>query len=114
MKLSCLDAAPLRRQVVAVPPLGIDELRAIDDNLIQLDTLPRVNLSGDDIDPRAQSKHETVVLPVEDEVSACEQDLARGRNGHRRVGRRHNDPMERSGAERYCTGLPSSSDRQGI
>lgn len=77
------DAAVVRGEVVAIAPLAVGELRAVDDDLGQLDAGAGGNGLGDDVDAGVEAEDEPGVVPIGDEVSTGEQDFAGGRDGAR-------------------------------
>lgn len=81
LELGDLDAAVVVGEVVAVAPLGVEELRALDDNLGQVDARAGVDFLGDDVDAGAEAEDEAGVGAVEHEVAAGQHDLAGGRHG---------------------------------
>lgn len=81
LELGDFDAAVVVGEVVAVAPLGVEELRAFDDNLGQVDARAGVDFLGDDVDAGAEAEDEAGVGAVEHEVAAGEHDLAGGRHG---------------------------------
>lgn len=85
MQLSDGDAAVLGGKMVAIAPLAMRELRAIDNNLAQLDTGPSRNDLGGDVDAGIETEDEAGVVPVRDEVPTGEEDFAGGRDGARGV-----------------------------
>ena len=86
LKLGYLNTAIFIVQLVAIPPLGVAELWALDNDLAQLDALAGLDILSDDIDASSQAKDQTGVVPVEDEVSTGQEDLARSRYGSRVAG----------------------------
>lgn len=83
LQLRDLDAPVPGREVVAVAPLGVEELGAVDDDLAELDAGAGGDLLGDGADARAEAEHEARVRPVQHQVPAREEDLARCRDGDR-------------------------------
>lgn len=81
MEMGHFDAAVVVSEVVAVAPLGVEELRALDDDLGQVDARAGVDFLGDHVDAGAEAEDEAGVGAVEDEVAAGEHDLAGGRYG---------------------------------
>ena len=56
-KLRDYAAAVPFGEMVAISPLRLEELRALDDNLSQLDALYGVDLTRDHVDAGAQPEH---------------------------------------------------------
>ena len=83
LQLSDLNTALLLSQVIAIIPGGIAELGALDHNLGELDARAGANVLDEDMDSGTQPKHERRVLAVENEVAACQKDLAWGGDGGR-------------------------------
>lgn len=81
LQLGDLDAATGLSQAVAIPPLGIKELRAVDDNLRQLHPGRGAYLASNHVDPRVEAKYKPRVLSIQHQVATCEEDLARCRHG---------------------------------
>lgn len=73
--------SPLR-QPIPIPPLRLQELRTVHHNLIQLPSGSRMNCPSNDVDPRAETKHEACVLAVQDEITPREEDLAGRGDSH--------------------------------
>lgn len=63
---------------VAVHPGVIVKLRTFDDNLGEMNALGGLDGVRDDVDAGAEAKDEAGVVPVEDNVAACEKNLAGG------------------------------------
>jgi hypothetical protein len=82
VQLGDFDAAVIFGKVVAVAPLGFEELRALDYDLGEVHALAGVDLLGNDVDAGAESEDESCVGPVEDEVPAGKHHLA-GRGNRR-------------------------------
>lgn len=72
-----LNTAALGGTVISVAPLRIEELRAINNDLIELDTGASLNFTRDDVDACAQTEYEGRVLSVQGEIAAGKEDLAR-------------------------------------
>lgn len=70
LQLSDGDAAVFRGKMIAIPPNAADELRALDDNLGQLDALGGCDTTGDDIDTSIEAEDKPGVVPIGDEVAA--------------------------------------------
>lgn len=80
------DAAVVRGEVVAISPLAVGELWAVDDNLAELDTRAGGNDLGDDIDAGIEAEDEAGVVAIRDEVPTGKQDFAGGRDGGGGIG----------------------------
>ena len=104
MQLRHLDAALVVQQLVAVAPLGIEKLGALDDDLAELNALHGWNILGDDIDAGAQAEDQTCILPVQHEITASKENFARGRNGRHIVAMAVPMSGHRSGEAGECKG----------
>ncbi|KAK5634169.1 hypothetical protein RRF57_009883 [Xylaria bambusicola] len=82
-ELCHFNAAVFGGKVVAIAPRGFLELRAIDDDLAQLNTRACLDLAGDNVDAGAEAKDEGGVLSVKHQVAASQEDLARCGDGGR-------------------------------
>lgn len=71
--------------MVAIAPLSMGELRAVDDNFAQLDARPGRNDLGNNVDAGIEAEDEAGVAPIGNEVSTGEQHLTGGRHGTRGV-----------------------------
>lgn len=69
--------------MITVAPLGLEELRTVDDDLAQLDARTRLDLSSDNIDTSAQTENEGSVLFVEYQVTSSQEHLSRCGDGGR-------------------------------
>lgn len=78
LKLRHFDTTPFRSQVEAITPLGLEKLRAVNNDLAELDALAGRDMAGDDVDASTEAEHEACVCPIKDEVAASQQHLARG------------------------------------
>lgn len=76
LQLSDFDTAALTSEMISIPPLGLKELRAIDDNLSELHTGSRMDFSSNYVDASIETEYKGRVLLVQDKVSASEEDLA--------------------------------------
>lgn len=82
-QLGDLHASVPLSQPISILPGGIQELRRVDNNLVQDNALARGNVLDQNMNPGIQSKHETGVGTIEDEVATGEQNFAWGRDGDR-------------------------------
>ena len=67
--------------MVSVAPLGVQELRTVHDDFVQLNAAASVYFSCYDIDACAEAEDEGRVCTVEGKVAACKEDLARRGDG---------------------------------
>lgn len=81
LQLGHFDTTALTGEMISIPPLSLKELRAINHNLSKLHTSSGVNVTSDDVNASIQTEYKGSVLLVQDEISASEEDLARGRDG---------------------------------
>lgn len=81
MQLSDFYATILIGQVVAVPPLSVEELRALDRDFGELDTIAGLDLGGDNRDSRIETEDKTGVCPIEDQIAAGQEDFAGSGDG---------------------------------
>lgn len=81
MQLRNFNASAVRSVVIAITPLRVLELRAGNDNLVQLDAGLADNVAGDDVDARAEAQDEARVGALQHQEAAGEEDLARGGDG---------------------------------
>lgn len=69
----CSYYAPLLGgSIIAIPPCGVLELRRLHDYLLERYTLAGRQSFHVDMDASIEAEDETRVLPVKDEVAACE------------------------------------------
>lgn len=101
--------------MVTISPPRVEELGALDDNLSELDARAGVNLTSDDIDPGAEAKDKTVVIPVENKVATGQQDLAwRGHGNGGLLGRHCHSDGGRRARERRREAAGDRRDVRGV
>ena len=89
LQLSNFDTSIVLRQVIAIVPRSITELRTLDDNLRELHARAGVNVIDEDMNASTKTKHQSSVFPVKNQVPASQKDLCWGGDGGGSISRRH-------------------------